>query len=163
MVSWSFCHETRPADQGTRKVARPKKAQPTHLEHRASGQARVWIAGIDHYLGTCDSPESWIRYYELMASHAAVAAPVAKATPKGYRSSINELILAFTDHDRVYYGPESGELSPISRAVRPVDIIYGTTPADEFGPLKLQRSIYHPGQVRCGGRETCAWSPAPAL
>jgi len=47
----------------------PRKARvPGYLFHRASGQARVVINGVTHYLGPFDSTESKAKYRELIHS-----------------------------------------------------------------------------------------------
>jgi len=39
---------------------------PGYLEHKATGQARVVIDGVTHYLGPYGSRESKAKYHELI-------------------------------------------------------------------------------------------------
>ncbi|MEI8381447.1 MAG: hypothetical protein WCJ09_15070 [Planctomycetota bacterium] len=47
-----------------------RSSLPSYTHHRASGQARVRIAGRDIYLGLYGSPESHERYARLIAERA---------------------------------------------------------------------------------------------
>ena len=47
-------------------MARNPRGIPSYRHHRASGQAVVTLNGIDHYLGTWNSPESKIKYDRLI-------------------------------------------------------------------------------------------------
>lgn len=56
--------------------------------------------------------------------------------------SIAELISLYWDHAQRYYrspeGEPTGELENIRHALRPLNYLYGSTPAEEFGPKRLK-------------------------
>ena len=52
--------------------------------------------------------------------------------------SITELIVAFLEHAKVYYGEDSGEYKNLRHALRSVRQSYGKQPASAFGPLQLK-------------------------
>jgi integrase len=122
-------------------MGRPKKTQPSYLEHKPSGQARVRIDGRDHYLGEFGSPESWQRYNELMIDFAA-GRPIDLPSQRvdAGELTIAELVAKYDDFAKANYAG-SGERYRIASAVRPLIALYGATPVAEFSPLKLQRVI----------------------
>ena len=69
---------------------------PTYSLHKATGQARVWLNGKDHYLGTYGSEESRLRYAELIKAHATGVAvdPLAADGTQDDGLSVNELVQA---------------------------------------------------------------------
>lgn len=52
-------------------MPRQRNARPSYLYHQPSGQARVRIAGRDHYLGEYCSSESFRKFKALVAKVAA--------------------------------------------------------------------------------------------
>ena len=57
-------------------MARSKRGSlPSYRHHKATGQAVVTIAGVDHYLdhylGHFDTPQSKVEYTRLLAEFAA--------------------------------------------------------------------------------------------
>jgi hypothetical protein len=134
-------------------MGRPKKSQPSYLLHKPSGQARVRIDGVDHYLGEHGSPESWEAYHRLLLEKqvgptAGISPPRKK--PASGRVTIGELVKAYKEFATGYYGEKSAELYPISSAVHPLEA-YASLPVDEFSPLKLkavQEKIVQRGDCR---------------
>jgi integrase len=122
-------------------MGRRKNTQPTYLEHKASGQARVRINGVDHYLGPHGSPESYNKYYELLAEKTAAPTQARQLRATGARLTIAELIEAYREYAKGYYGNKSKELGRIASAVRPLDTLFSATAVDDFSPLKLQRVL----------------------
>lgn len=116
----------------------PKTAKkPSYLLHAPSGQARVRIAGRDHYLGEYGSAESKQRYDDLVADWLIKNNDTAK-----YALSINDLCLLFMQHADQYYrrqdGTLTGETDSLRHALRFLIKCHGRTPARSFGPLKLK-------------------------
>jgi hypothetical protein len=84
-------------------MARKNNAIPSYLLHQPTGQARVRIAGRDHYLGPFGSEESRIAYGKIVANLASGLPidPLVKSN-RGRTTTIeqdtgltiNELVLA---------------------------------------------------------------------
>lgn len=110
---------------------------PAYRPHR-SGQARVTLNGIDHYLGPHGSAESWQAYYRLKAAWEQGAMVASK--DHGSNISIAELVLAYHRHARAYYrknGRQTSQVSHVDLSTRRLVDIYGELPAAHFGPQKL--------------------------
>ena len=69
------------------------KRRPKYSLHNATGQARVYIDGVDHHLGTHGSPESRDRYDELIAEWLVRNADDVKHT-----ITVDDLALAYWEH-----------------------------------------------------------------
>jgi hypothetical protein len=81
----------------------PRK-NPSYRFHKARNRAVVTINGRDHYLGVFDSPESWEKYYHLVADHLAgrcPPSPVRADTP----STVTELIARYWRYAQRTRGP----------------------------------------------------------
>jgi len=120
-----------------------RRRVPAYRLHKPSGQARVIIDGAHVYLGKHGSPESWEKYHRLVAERLGPrrALSRAQAITAVPGISMNELILAFWRHVRSYYvknGRPTDEQAGIRSALRFVRRLYGSTPAREFGPMKLK-------------------------
>lgn len=113
---------------------------PKYRHHKARQLAVVTIQGKDHYLGPYDSPESHEKYHRLIAEHVAgaespVTVPVAdtQSTPL----TINEVIYAYWRYAKNYYvknDKPTSEQDNLRHALRFLRRLYGSTPAEEFGP-----------------------------
>jgi integrase len=124
-----------------------KHAPPKYRHFRPKNLGVVRIDGRDHYLGRYDSPESWEKYYRLLAEHAA-AGSVAPITARPHEGpaddgpSVAEVILAYYRHAEGYYrredGTQTAEVENICLALRPLRDLYGSTPARTFGPKALK-------------------------
>lgn len=110
---------------------------PGYGKHRATGQARVILNGRTFYLGRHGTKESKERYRRKIQEWLARG----KQLPQGNLTVI-ELILAFWKHAETYYrksdGTPTSELSCFKLALRPVKELYGTIPANDFGPQELK-------------------------
>jgi integrase len=118
---------------------------PKYRLYRPKNLAVVRIDGHDHYLGPYGSPESWERYYRLLAERRTaglVRPPESSSLPTTPPLSVNELILAYWRHAEEYYrsrgGAPSREPDNLRDALRPLRQLYGLTPAAEFGALALR-------------------------
>lgn len=123
-------------------MARNRNPVPSYLKH-ASGKARaVWTdaAGIRQYRmlpGAYNSKESKEAFAKVQLE--AAAAPVA---PQSGDLSVNEMLLGYTAHAERHYrdpdGNPTNELMSVKLATRHVRLLYGDTPAADFGPLALK-------------------------
>src|SRR5581483_7698475 len=114
---------------------------PAYRLHRPSGRAVVRFGDKDIYLGTYNSPESRAAYdraiCEWLEQGRRVPQPASSKT-----ITVNKVIVAYLrwadEHYRSADGPQSREPEMMRFAFRPLKHLYGDTPAEEFGPLKLQ-------------------------
>jgi integrase len=111
---------------------------PKYRKHKGTGQAVVTINGRDYYLGPHGTRASHLEYDRLisewLASGRSIAYGVAKAS-----LTITELIVAYMDHARIYYGDHSrSEYANMRNALRPLRELYGSQLAREFGPMQLK-------------------------
>jgi len=126
-------------------MPRPRKSIPSYLEHKQSGKARaVWTTPTGQRSfrmlpGSYDSPESRSAFARLVNELAI--SPIETLEPSD-RITVNEVFLGYLVHAERHYrgedGRQSEEVRHIKRACRFVRELYGTTPAKEFGPLKLK-------------------------
>lgn len=70
-----------------------------------------------------------------------MTAPIVKAKPVGERLTIDELIDAYDQHAREYYGERSEQIYGINAAVMTLSAMYGAEAVDLFSPLKMQRVL----------------------
>ncbi|MGD8454586.1 MAG: tyrosine-type recombinase/integrase [Phycisphaerae bacterium] len=112
---------------------------PKYRLHKVSGQAVVTLAGRDCYLGRFGSPESHGMYREAVGRWLAEgrrAPGETKDTPR----SVAEVLLAFVRDAEARFAGRRGEARLIHRvktAIRGVRELYGSTPAESFGPRAL--------------------------
>ena len=124
-------------------MPRRRSIVPKLTHHKGSGQARVRIAGRDFYLGTYGTPEADEAYRRLVAEYLLTGnlpKPVS-AAPADPGTTVADLVLAFWKHAQTYYikdGQPTGEQAAIRCSLRPLRELYGSTPAADFGPLKLK-------------------------
>lgn len=120
---------------------------PALVHHKASGRARVRINGRDFYCGPWGSQEAEETYRRLLAEwlqSGDVPAQQRSASTVEFDSgtvSVNELILAYYRYAETYYvknGEPTSEVRMLRDALRVVKELYGMTPAEKFGPLKLK-------------------------
>lgn len=140
-------------------MARPKAKAPARSYH-ISGQSIVRIDGRDFYLGKHDSAESIARYavligiyqsggmklpedFDVKSLDAQVAflmnqitftAPVEKQIIQ-----VRRVTALFREHVNKRYANDEGETFRFNQLCRELDEHEGDTPAEEFGPLALQR------------------------
>ena len=129
----------------------PCPAAPTQSPNTATTSPRI-SASSGSTAGTIisgrfGSAESHERYHRLLAERAVSAAArtpttsVPMAAPAD-QTTVAELILAFWKHAQDHYrhpdGSPSEELGNLKVALRPVRLLYGLTPARDFGPLALR-------------------------
>ena len=116
---------------------------PAYRLHKPSGQARVIIQGRHVYLGSYGSPESREKYARVIAELATDHGSNGHSSSSTRCSAailINELILAYWQFAKRYYvkdGEPTKELTCMREALLPLRQLYGSTPADQFGPKSL--------------------------
>jgi integrase len=119
-------------------VPRPRSAQPSYRPH-ASGQARVTLDGVDHYLGPYDTPESRARYEQVLADWRAGRLDRAQPQPTAGPASaltVADLAAAWWRRCEVKYAA-STELAQHATAVKVLLARHAGTPAAQFGPRAL--------------------------
>lgn len=132
-------------------MSRPSGKVPSYCHHHASGRAVVRIDKKDHYLGPYGSAESYEKYEQLIAEWRAarVTGQQVGAHQKRHRQSplkISDVILRYKDFAKTYYVNDdkpSREFGSMREALRPLRELYGSTMANEFGPLALKAMQQH--------------------
>src|SRR5262245_60296695 len=104
---------------------------PTYQLHRASGQARVCINGVDHYLGPHGLPESKQQYEHLIRKLLTdrERKELAERAHLSASITINMLVAAYLKHARAFYvkdGLPTSEYSNICRALKCLRDCYGS-------------------------------------
>src|SRR5687768_5693111 len=114
---------------------------PAYRRHKPSGQAVVTLGGRDVYLGAHGSDRSRAAYERAVAewlSSGRATRPPGRCAAR----TVDELLVAFFAHARMYYrrtdGSTTSEYDNFRDAVRPLQRLYGSTPVDQFGPLRLK-------------------------
>jgi integrase len=121
---------------------RPLRA-PKYRHYRPKNLGVVRINGHDHYLGRYGTPESLERYHRLVAEYLASGGVTTPAADAGSPNlSVNAVLLAFLKAHSGHYcrsdGSPTGELRNFIDSLRPLKKLFGTTPANEFGPRRLK-------------------------
>ena len=114
---------------------------PGYCIHTARKQAYVRLNGEMIYLGPPHSPESKAEYDRLIAEWMQAGRTYVKPDDRP-TVSVNEVLLAYRRHAEGFYvnpdGRPTQEVERVNLALRPVTDLYGTTPAEQFGPKALQ-------------------------
>ena len=124
-----------------------QKGTPKYYSHRraAGDLAYVYLSGQRYYLGNFGTPESYTKFYQLVAEWHASGARMPVLLPEDRRDNsitIKELCARFTIYAQSYYrnpdGTATSELLNFEILIKLLNKLYGSTPAAEFGPLKLK-------------------------
>jgi hypothetical protein len=139
-------------------MARPKAKAPARRYHM-SGQSIVTIGGSDFYLGPHDSPESIAKYAALIAVYqkngltlpedfelASLDGQVAfllggRHEPQQQSQGpvlVRHVTASFRELAKVKYAHSHAEHHRIGLLCDELERHDGDTPADQYGPLKLQ-------------------------
>jgi integrase len=123
-------------------MPRPFKV-PAYQLHRQTGQARVKIAGRDHYLGPHGSEESKLRYEELVRKLLTdrEKADLARRVEISSSLTIAELVAAYKRFARSYYVKNcrpTNEFGNVALALEPVWRRHGYEFVTQFGPKALK-------------------------
>jgi hypothetical protein len=115
------------------------------VHRRSSWQAPVRINGRDIYCGRFGTPEAEETYRRIVAEHLPAGGTPAAVQPLGRDDSagllIVELMLAYNVHCEAWYVKNDKptiELGLTKDSLRRLRLLYGSTPANEFTPMKLE-------------------------
>lgn len=123
-----------------------KSAVPRYTLHKPSGQGRARHQGRDIYFGVYEAPSSHEKYARFVAELAVTSSPRPEETAFAVADPelpVAEMILRFLRHAQGYYGVVSKELVSLAGALKPVNLLYGTLRAGQFGPLALKAVQQH--------------------
>lgn len=114
---------------------------PAYCLHKASGQAFVYLPDTcgrrqAHYLGLHNSKESKVEYARVIACY--IASPHSAQVNARGGVSISVVLLAFLKHAKTYYAGNPKRIDAFKQVMKPVRVLFGHTPAAEFGPLALK-------------------------
>ena len=116
-----------------------KRHIPSYRHHKHSGQAVVVIDGKWNYLGPYDSEESRKEYDRLIAEYQR--RQHSAQTHAKYAKTCDELCTDFLAHAQEHYqknGRRTDEYHAFKSVIRYVSLLFGYTPACEFGPKCLK-------------------------
>ena len=124
---------------------------PSYCLHKRSGRAVVRLNGKDHYLGEYGSPSSQEEYQRLIqvwlaTNNAHAAKKAERVRLKDPAIQIETITLLYRDFAAGYYvknDKPTKEFVEMGLALRPVRLLFGNTPAVEFGPLRLKAVREH--------------------
>jgi hypothetical protein len=126
-------------------MPRPRKAIPSVVHHKSTGQARVRIGGKDIYLGRYGSQEAREAYVrllgEIQTAGLETVRMVRELNDDSSSPTVAELCLAFLDHAEATYrknGRATSTCSTFKTPIRALRTLYGDTPAKNFGPIALE-------------------------
>jgi integrase len=123
------------------EVAMPARSAlvPKYCLHKPSGRAYVRIRGKVVYVGEYGSADSKQEYGRLIAELAVTTSiPLPTA---GSQITITEVCAAYWTYAEGYYtkgGQPTSTLNGIRRSLHFLRGLYGSTPANEFGPVALK-------------------------
>jgi integrase len=120
-------------------VPRPVVFPPSMTLHAASGQARVRWQGKDFYLGPWQSEQARQRYTELLVKLTAPSHPGEPSAPRPPGLLVCDVLARWLIHCRTYYSERGRETAQFRLALRPLERLYGMTPARDFGPDELEQ------------------------
>ncbi len=122
---------------------------PKYCLHKASGRAVVRLSA-DHYLGPYGSDQSHEAYNRLIAQWLAVRKEKQQVTERSKLNvpqlSVGDLLTRYRKFAEAYYvyqGKPTKEFVNLKYAMKPLRQLYGSTPASDFGPLKLKAMQQH--------------------
>lgn len=118
---------------------RAKQKTPASRLHKATGQAVVTVNGRDHYLGRHGTKTSRYAYDRLIAEWLSNGRQLPSLTQA---VTVAAVIKAYWTHAKAHYrradGTETSEVSECMYSLRPLNHLYATLPASDFGPLKFK-------------------------
>lgn len=118
---------------------------PAYVHHKPSGQARVRINGKDHYLGPYGSPESKLKYDDLISTLVIEGQPTAT-------TKLTTLLAAWWAECKRRYGKHGKGRYGNAVCWRPVIRLlrenHGKEPAESLGPATLRRTIEREADTR---------------
>lgn len=124
-------------------MARSRSEQPAYMYH-TSGQARVRLGYKMFYLGKHGSPESYARYYSLLAEYNANGKELPEdEDAEAVRMAddvirVKHITADFRAESLPDYRSNAASYNKFTNLCDLLDDRHGEEPANEFGPLKLQ-------------------------
>ena len=121
-------------------MARPRIPNPKYRVH-VSGNAFVRLGGKDYYLGPHGTSASYARYYEVLAiynEHGQCMPEEVRCDQCDTQITLSTVTANFAATELPQYEPKSASHCRISGCLRLMDAMFGSTPAEEFGPVKLR-------------------------
>jgi integrase len=111
---------------------------PSYCLHKPTGQAYVRLSGQTIYLGKYETAESKTRYRQLLAEFPTPESrksfiPKSEADPK---PTVAELCARYWIFAKGYYSAD--ELGVIRAASCPLNALYATLPAEQFGAIAMK-------------------------
>ena len=115
---------------------------PSYRFHKNSRQAIVTLDGKDFYLGEFQSEESKREYDRLIQEWLAGGRRLIKTADAEVSCCINDIAAAYDEWAEGYYrkadGSPTQEIITLRQALKPLILLYGDTPAKNFGPIALK-------------------------
>jgi integrase len=116
---------------------------PKYRLHKSSNRAVVRLEGRDIYLGKYGTEESKQKYNQVISEWlvSQMEGTHADLKKKIEGVTINELIISYLDHAKMYYvknGKPTGETENVKDALRELCQLYGRERAEDFGPISLK-------------------------
>lgn len=122
-----------------------KSLPPRYLKHKGPDgklRARTKIGGAWKSLGNYNSPESLVKFERLRSEWAASASGQRAHTAASGGATVRIVAAAFMAHAETHYrradGTQTLEVQWYGSSIEDLVLMYGTTPAREFGPLGLK-------------------------
>jgi integrase len=109
--------------------------KPPKLSKHSSGQAFVRVDGANRYLGRWGSAEARAAYREF--KRLWKPAPPAHVVPAMDRVTVVEVLSAYVEHATKVFSEST--LAMYRMPVKLTREMFGTVPAKDFGPLKLEK------------------------
>jgi len=109
--------------KGSRAMPKLRHSIPKYRHHKASGQAVVTLAGIDHYLGPWRSQVSKVEYDRLTGEWLAAGRRLPQSLDEQQSLTVAEVIVrywAFAEQRYRKHGEPTKELDNIRYALRPL-------------------------------------------
>jgi len=111
---------------------------PKLRHHKATGQAYVVLNGKSIFFGAYGTPDATEEYHRTIAEWMASGNQLVQSPQE---ITISELMAQFWTWAQGYYvrpdGSPTHEINNIRQAMRPLQALYGSTKAAEFGPRSL--------------------------
>ena len=130
----------------------PSLRVPAYCHHKRRDLAYVRLNGEMIYLGNYGSPESHDKYDRILAEWMQAGRTYLKPNDRP-GISVNEVLLAYRRHAEQTYvdgdGKPTSEVERVNLAFRPVTSLYGTTPAEHFGPRALVSALPRMAVLDC--------------
>ncbi len=121
-------------------MSKPKRV-PSYRLHKPSGQAVVELNGESFYLGLHGTEHSKVKYDRLIAEWLANGRRVPDNHRDGPDRLVCEVAAAYWEFAQDYYRKNdrpTDEQYCIRGILRHLQRLYGRTPANKFGPLRLK-------------------------